>query len=256
MPGVVQELSEQLRREELALEERRARRERLHRAVAGEGLSLVFQPIFDLRARRPVGMEALARFSLEPIRSPAAWFSEAAEEGLGVELELAAIRLALSHLDRIPAEAYLSLNLSHATLRSERAAELLSAADGPRLVVEITEHEPVDDYERLAEALAGLRRLGVRIAIDDAGAGFASLRHTLRLEPDLIKLDISLTRDIDADRRRRALASALTSFAEEMGMAIVAEGIETQAELDALLRLGVGFGQGFFLAKPAPLPGT
>jgi EAL domain-containing protein (putative c-di-GMP-specific phosphodiesterase class I) len=102
-------------------------------------------------------------------------------------------------------------------------------------------------------ALAGLRAMGVRVAIDDAGAGFASLRHTLLLSPDIVKVDISLTRDIDADRGRRALASALISFAEEMGMTIVAEGIETEAELKALRELGVRYGQGYYLAEPGPL---
>jgi EAL domain-containing protein (putative c-di-GMP-specific phosphodiesterase class I) len=122
-----------------------------------------------------------------------------------------------------------------------------------RIVVEITEHERVEDYALLGSALDHLRMLGARIAIDDAGAGFASLRHTLQLSPDIIKVDISLTRDIDKDRAKRALASALISFADEMGMSIVAEGIETKTELATLLELGVPFGQGFYLAKPAPL---
>jgi EAL domain-containing protein (putative c-di-GMP-specific phosphodiesterase class I) len=121
-----------------------------------------------------------------------------------------------------------------------------------RMVLEITEHEAIEDYAALATALEELRTLGVRIAIDDAGAGFASLRHTLLLRPDMLKVDISLTRDIDEDRAKRALTSALISFADEMGMAIVAEGIETEAELETLVSLGVPFGQGYYLAKPAP----
>jgi EAL domain-containing protein (putative c-di-GMP-specific phosphodiesterase class I) len=124
---------------------------------------------------------------------------------------------------------------------------------GPRIVVEITEHEAVEDYAALVRSLDTLRGLGCRVAIDDAGAGFASLRHTLQLAPDIVKVDISLTRDIDSDRGRRALASALISFADEMGMTIVAEGIESQAELDTLRELGVIYGQGYFLAEPAPL---
>jgi EAL domain-containing protein (putative c-di-GMP-specific phosphodiesterase class I) len=123
----------------------------------------------------------------------------------------------------------------------------------PRIVVEITEHEAIADYGDLMQALAALRLAGVRIAIDDAGAGFASLRHTLQIAPDIVKVDISLVRDIDKDRGRRALASALISFSDEMDMEIIAEGIETKAELDTLLELGVPYGQGFFLAKPGPL---
>jgi EAL domain-containing protein (putative c-di-GMP-specific phosphodiesterase class I) len=121
------------------------------------------------------------------------------------------------------------------------------------MVVEITEHEAIEDYEVLAAALEGLRSHGVRVAIDDAGAGFASLRHTLMLRPDIVKVDTSLTRGIDGDRAKRALTSSLVSFGEEMGIAIVAEGIETGEELDALVDLGVPFGQGFYLAEPAPL---
>jgi len=124
------------------------------------------------------------------------------------------------------------------------------------MVVEITEHEAVDDYDELARWLAPLRGMGVQIAIDDAGAGYASLRHTLQIAPDIVKVDISLTRSIDGDRGKRALAKALISFAQEMDMTIVAEGIETDAELRTLLELGVRFGQGYFLAQPGTLPGT
>jgi EAL domain-containing protein (putative c-di-GMP-specific phosphodiesterase class I) len=137
-------------------------------------------------------------------------------------------------------------------VRSPELIDLLAASPG-RLVVEITEHEPVDDYDELADSLRPLRALGVRIAIDDAGAGYASLRHTLALAPDIVKVDISLTHSIDVDRGRRALASALISFADEMDMTIVAEGIETAAELATLRELGVRYGQGYHLAEPAAL---
>ena len=95
--------------------------------------------------------------------------------------------------------------------------------------------------------------MGVRIAIDDAGAGFASLRHILQLSPDLIKLDISITAGVDQDRARRAMSKALISFADEMGITIVAEGLETQPQIDTLRALGVRFGQGFLLARPGML---
>jgi EAL domain-containing protein (putative c-di-GMP-specific phosphodiesterase class I) len=119
--------------------------------------------------------------------------------------------------------------------------------------LEITEHEAIDDYATLADALAPLRERGLRVAVDDVGAGYASLRHALQLAPDMVKMDISLTRDIDRDAGRRALATALISFAAETDMTIVAEGIETAGELHALRELGVKYGQGFYLARPAPL---
>ena len=155
-------------------------------------------------------------------------------------------------LPLLPDGAYLSVNCSPRAAMSPEIAALING-DASRMVVEITEHEAIEDYEVLATALEGLREHGVRVAIDDAGAGFASLRHTLLLRPDIVKVDTSLTRDIDSDRAKRALTSALVSFGEEMGIAIVAEGIETRRELDELVALGVPFGQGFYLAKPAPL---
>ena len=250
--GIVLELSSQLRREEIELQRFQARAAEIQRFAGGEGLTTHVQPIVELSSRRPVGYEALARFRSLPLRPPDEWFAEAAALELGMQLELAAIERALVLLPRIPEGIYLSLNCSHRTVRSPELRDLLAPA-ARRLVVEITEHEPVDDYEDLAGALQPLRDLGVRIAIDDAGAGYASLRHTLALNPDIVKVDIALTRAIDTDRARRALASALISFADEMDMTIVAEGIETEAELATLRDLGVRYGQGYHLAEPAPL---
>ena len=250
--GIVLELSSHLRREEIELQHVQARAAEIHRFAAGDGVAIHVQPIVDLRSRETVGFEALARFRSLPPRPPDEWFAEAAALELGTHLELATMRRALELLPALPDQAYLSLNCSHRTVRSADLTSLLAPA-AKRLVVEITEHEPVDDYDELARSLHPLRELGVRIAIDDAGAGYASLRHTLAVNPDIIKVDISLTRSIDEDRGRRALASALISFAEEMEMAIVAEGIETEAELVTLCDLGVRYGQGYHLAPPAPL---
>ncbi len=249
--GIVAELTSQLRREEIEREQVDAARGEIERFMAGDGLSMVYQPIVDLRSRSVVGMEALARFRSLPLRAPDEWFAEAVRLELGVQLELASVRQALRILPGLPPEVYLSINCSHRAAVSTELASLLSV-DAPRIVLEITEHEAVEDYDALLGALAGLRSIGARLAIDDAGAGFASMHHTLRLVPDIVKLDISLTRDIDADRAKHALAAALVSFADEMGMVIVAEGIETAAELDALLALGVPQGQGYYLAEPTP----
>jgi EAL domain-containing protein (putative c-di-GMP-specific phosphodiesterase class I)/AmiR/NasT family two-component response regulator len=250
--GIVAELTSQLRRQEIAEEQIQQRRSEINRFLSGEGLAMAFQPILDLRTREVVGMEALARFSSLHLRAPNEWFAEAVQLELGIQLELATIREALRSLDRLPESAYLSVNASHRAAMSPELPEVLADV-APRIVVEITEHEAVGDYRELMQALDSLRRKGVQIAIDDAGAGFASLRHTLQIAPDIVKVDISLTRDIDSDRGRRALTSALISFADEMDMTIVAEGIERKEELDTLLELGVRFGQGFFLAEPAPL---
>jgi len=251
--GVVHELSSQLRREEIAEQELESRRGVIQRFLDGEGLSMAFQPIVNIRTRETVGMEALARFRSLPMRPPDQWFAEAVRLELGIQLELTTIREALGALPKLPHGAYLSVNASHHAVMSPDLPAILEGV-GPRIVVEITEHEAVGDYGALVRSLETLRGSGCRVAIDDAGAGFASLRHTLQLAPDIVKVDISLTRDIDSDRGRRALASALISFADEMGMTIVAEGIESRAELDTLLELGVVYGQGYFMAEPAPLP--
>jgi EAL domain-containing protein (putative c-di-GMP-specific phosphodiesterase class I)/AmiR/NasT family two-component response regulator len=252
--AIVDELSSQLRREEIELEQREARREQIGRFVAGKGVTIVYQPILDLRTREIVGTEALSRFHSLPLRPSNEWFTEAVGLELGVPLELSTIRRALPALAWLPEGKYLSVNCSHRAAMSGELADAFGAA-APRIVVEITEHEPVEDYGVLGRALADLRAAGVRIAIDDAGAGFASLRHTLRLRPDIVKIDISIVRDVDRDRGKRALASALTSFADEMGMAVIAEGIETHQELAALREIGVAYGQGFLLAEPAPRDG-
>jgi EAL domain-containing protein (putative c-di-GMP-specific phosphodiesterase class I) len=210
----------------------------------------VFQPIIDLRNSQVVGLEALARF---PDRSPDVWFEDAAAAGLNEDLELATLGVALRTAGQLPEGVYLSVNLSPATMTSPRFREVLDGFPLDRLVVEVTEHAPVDDYDALDAAVVPLRAAGCRLAVDDVGAGFSSLRHILRLAPDVIKLDISLTRHIDSDPPRRALATALISFASAINAAIVAEGIETQDEVDALRGLGVSYGQGYHLSRPQPL---
>ena len=249
-------LSEELEREERDTAVRRGQLKRIRGVLEGEGLSVVLQPIVELAGGRVVAAEALSRFAAEPRRPPDAWFAEAAAAGLGVELELAAIRLALGRLDALPVAVRLSLNVSPAALLSPELVEALAAVPGARLALELTEHAPVEDYAALGAALAGHRSRGVQLMIDDAGAGFASLRHVLGLHPDVVKLDLSLTRDIDGDPVRRALAASLVAFAREIGATIVAEGIETRAELETLQALGVTHGQGYFLARPSldPVP--
>src|SRR5262249_50635395 len=194
------------------------------------------------------------RFPGRAQRSPSAWLAEAEMVGLRIELELTALRATLARLPNINEQTYLSINLSPETAASPLLADLFRDVPVEQLVVEITEQAPIGHYEPLKDAMAPLRERGLRLAIDDAGAGFASLRHIVRLEPDFIKLDIALTRDIETDRWQRALAAALIAFGAQTDVAIIAEGIETQAQMRTLQRLGITLGQGFYLAAPAPLP--
>lgn len=250
--SVIGELTAHLEHQELEESETRALAERIRRAISDELFIPVFQPIVDLATQNTVGLEALTRFTAEPAQSPDRWFADAEKVDLRAELELAAATAAVKRFAEAAAAGYLSLNLSPNTLPSSQA--LGGPVGGERLVIEITEHAAIDDYQGLAPTLNTLRDHGIRIAVDDAGAGFASLRHTLQLAPDFIKLDVSLTRGIDADRRRRALAAGLIGFANELDAAIIAEGVETAAEYDTLRALGVAYGQGHYFAQPAPLP--
>ena len=244
-------LAEQQRRDAAEGNRRRAR---VEASVRSGALEMVFQPIVDLLTSRIVGAEALARFSCEPLRTPDAWFAEAAEVGLGVELELLAIDAAIAQIGRLPPHTALSVNASPATAMSKGIVDSLSRVAGTRIVLELTEHTRIDDYHVLVESLDELRRQGVRIAVDDAGAGYAGLQQILGLRPDIIKLDVELTRGDDTDPVRRALAACLVQFGEDTGSIIVAEGIETIAELETLRQLGVPWGQGYLLARPGPLP--
>jgi EAL domain-containing protein (putative c-di-GMP-specific phosphodiesterase class I) len=217
-------------------------------------LQMVFQPIVELVTGKVVGYEALSRFSSEPVRPPNEWFSEAASVGLGVDLELHALRVALAAWNHSTTDSYLSLNVSPETATSQRLFAFLEDAPCDRIVLELTEHTGIEYYGALGVALGRLRAKGLRLAVDDAGAGYSSLRHILNLRPDVIKLDIALTRGIDTDPARQALAIALGSFRNEIGAILVAEGIETQGELEMLVRLGLTHGQGFHLGRPAQLP--
>lgn len=215
---------------------------------------MVFQPVADLSTGDVVGAEALARFSCTPIRPPSEWFAEAEQVGRGIELELAAISAALDQVGELPPDVFLAVNVSPATAAAPELDEVLDRQPADHVVLELTEHSRVTDYPTLLAALARHRRRGVRIAVDDTGAGYAGLQHLLRIRPDILKLDTALTQGIDADPVRRSLAAALVTFASETDATIIAEGIETPHELATLQRLGIPWGQGYHLARPAALP--
>jgi EAL domain-containing protein (putative c-di-GMP-specific phosphodiesterase class I) len=229
-------------------------RRRVEGVLQSDALRMVYQPIVDLQTSAVVGVEALARFDCEPARGPDHWFAEASEAGLGIELELAAVNAAIAAIDQLPSGVWLSVNVSPATAMSSGLVEALSRVAGTRIVLELTEHTRVESYPLLVAALDELRHQGVRIAVDDAGAGYAGLQQILGLRPDLIKLDVEVTTGIDADPIRRALAASLVRFGRDTGAVIVAEGVETGAELATLRDLEVSWGQGYHLARPGPLP--
>jgi EAL domain-containing protein (putative c-di-GMP-specific phosphodiesterase class I) len=225
---------------------------RTNDAITGRGRTLALQPIVDVPTGIATGVEALTRFD-----SPQAteeWFSQAEPVGLRLQLELAAARTALAALERPDHAGYLSLNLSPEAILSEEFPQLMAAVDPASLVVEITEHAAVEDYDALSQVLRRYRDAGLRLAVDDAGAGYASLLHILQLRPDFIKIDLSLVRDIHVDPARQALVTLLVSFARTVDAVLVAEGVEKQAELDMLVTLGVRQMQGYLLCAPCADP--
>lgn len=242
--------------EAIQLGERRLEQDRLLRTIRDGAMTTVFQPVLELGTGAVVGVEALARFTEEPMRGPDVWFAEAARAGRGVSLEVLAVTNALAMLEQVPEPLFLALNVSPGTLLSPEFASVCGSELCPRLVFELTEHVPVEDYEVLNAVVADFRAAGVRLAVDDTGAGYAGFRHLLALKPDIVKLDLSLTCGIDTDPVRRALASALVQFTGDTGTALVAEGVETAAELETLRDLGVGWGQGYHLARPGPVDGA
>ncbi|ADP81186.1 diguanylate phosphodiesterase [Pseudofrankia inefficax] len=228
----------------------------VRRVLDSGGPDLVYQPILDLRTSVTAGVEALSRFPAPPA-DPEQWFSRAASVGLGVELELAAVRKALPALHRGPPTARLAVNVSPTTL-TDGLIDLLTStttpADLAHLVVEITEHERNFEDPAVLHAVSQLRAHGVGIAVDDIGTGYSGLQRLVNLRPEVIKLDRCLIHDIDTDPVRRATAIALVSIGKEIDSALVAEGIETHAELAAVQDAGIGYGQGHLLARPDAQP--
>ncbi len=226
---------------------------RVERVLATRDFTVVFQPVIDLRSDQLVGVEALARFLSGPYRPPDEWFAEAHRVGKGVELEHAAISAALSSADKLPTQSYVAINVGPQALQSAELPRVLDSFDARRIVIELTEHVEIDDYPEMRRVLMTIRERGVRLAIDDTGSGVSSLSHIVKLAPDIIKVDKELIGGIDFDPVRRSLVAAVVAFAPELGAKIVAEGIETEAELSTLRQLKVDYGQGYFLGRPGPL---
>lgn len=229
------------------------RAERIRRIIDEQSFYMVYQPIFHVGMRKLVGYEVLTRFTAEPHQSPDRWFSAAAEVNLQTELERAVIECALADFQHFPVEIYLSFNLSPHSILNDSALGIFDGFPLERIMLEVTEHSSIDDYSIVAQKLESLRQRGLRLAVDDAGAGYASFRHILKLKPDVIKLDSSLVSAIDSDEGIRALASAVIRFAEETGSKVVAEGVETEQELNVLRQLKVNKAQGYLLGRPSRL---
>ncbi len=219
------------------------------------GPAMALQPIVDLRHDRVSGFEALARFPREVGWTPDRWFAEAQAIGLGPELEVSAVKAALRLLPRLPEGTTLAVNVSAHTLgSSDDVVRVMTTHEPSRLVLEITEHERLVLDDSTRARLATLRSSGVRVAVDDAGSGYAGLEHILQVAPDVLKLDRALVQGIADDPARQAMCDAMVRFTARTGAVLVAEGIETEEDLQTVRYLGVRHAQGYFLGRPEVWP--
>ncbi len=232
------------RRDPSASDERREIEALLRRP---EAIRPVFQPLVELATGRIGGYEALSRICGD--RRPDQWFLQAHRVGLGPELEAAALRAALAVPGR-PASTFLALNVSPVALLTPVVQAALPA-DLSKYVIELTEHELFAADAVLDEVLDAMRLRGARVALDDAGAGYAGLQQLIRVAPDILKLDRSLVHGAHADPSRVALIEALASFAADTGAAVCGEGVEDLEDLRALARVDVTYAQGYAVAGAA-----
>ena len=213
-----------------------------------KAFSSVFQAIVGLADRSAFAYEALTRF--HDSRPPDRRFLEAESVGMGLRLETETLVSALKALRVMPSGTAMTLNVSPAMILEGRVLKRLLAPIRQAITLEITEHRQIEDYEAIRQSLLDLPTT-VGLAIDDAGAGFASLRHVIELHPDYVKLDRSLVAGLDQDSARRAVVAGMVQFARSAGCALIAEGVETEAEHETLLELGVEYGQGYLYSPPA-----
>ena len=223
---------------------------RLQQIVREGSFRPVFQPIVDLTDGCDVGYEVLTRFA--DGADPGARFQEAAALGVGLDLELATLRMALEHAERVSADRFVAFNVSASLLLDDGdVRELFDRFERPA-VVELSEHEAIADYDAVRAALHDLND-DVRVSVDDAGSGFASLRHILLLRPDFVKLDRSWVHGVHDDPARQALIAGVAYFVKAIGAALLAEGVEEADDRDVLVDLGVQFGQGWLFGRPQPI---
>lgn len=254
---LVAEMSDQGRAERLSSAAAQARYERVSRLLSAGATTMSYQPITCLETGQVIGYEALAQFAGRPSAGTEGIFREAHQVGLGVELELHTAGLAvagfLPELQRSE-QTYLAVNASPGLLYRPALLDVLAQVPAGRVVVEITEQHQFESYDQLHEIVWLVHEKGMRVAVDDTGSGFAGLRRLVDVRPEIVKLDQGLISEIDTDAPRRAIVAAMRHFADDMGITVVAEGIERPEQLAVLRDIGIDCGQGFLLGRPGDLP--
>jgi len=233
--------------------ERKAIAKRLRNVVRHSQFSAVFQPIVDVNSMRPVGFEALTRFHVEPYRPPNEWFSDAKRVGVYSELEFSVHQKAVEQIALLPTDTYVSVNVTEGSLLKREVCALAFGINPARVVLELSEQEIVADYEAVKNALKPLRQMGVRLAVDDAGAGYASFWHILKLEPEIIKIDAKFVQNVDKHSAQKKFVGSMLDYANHVGSIVVAEGVETEEELSTLKDIGINYVQGYLCGKPRPV---
>jgi len=223
--------------------------------IGSNAIEIHLQPIMSLSDQRPVAVEALSRFYDGRHGGPMAWFQMAQDADMKVELELEAIKTALACLPHMPENIALSINASPDTIISDGLLPLLVKTSPTRIILEMTEHEVISNIGKLSLRLSEMRKQGIRLAIDDVGAGYAGLSTVLDLNADVLKLDRGLVSNIHTDPAKQSLTKAMVHFARETNALLIAEGIELHPEDATLRSLGVHLGQGFIYAPPTPALG-
>ncbi|MCU1516066.1 MAG: diguanylate phosphodiesterase [Pseudarthrobacter sp.] len=229
---------------------------RISALLENQMLMTAFQPIYGLATKDVVGVEALSRFVSDDGAGAELWFAEAASVGMGANLEFSALGSAAAAAANLPPHLYVSLNVSPTSCIDPRLPELFDHIELPvsRIVLELTDGIPDDEYLHFISAITPLRDMGLRIAIDDSHSGAGALSRMVHLRPDFIKLGRDVISGVDRDPTQQALAACLVDFAEQIGTVLVAEGVETREELQVLTDLGISAGQGFLLGRPSVRP--
>ena len=231
----------------------RDRGRQLLQLILNRRLGTLFEPIISLRHSEVIGYEALVRGPAgSDLHSPGLLFQQAAQSGLTYELDCLCRQTALEGAHCLPPGKMLFLNclptsIGDPNLRDEGLVKTLEnyQLDPGNLVIEISEQESIENFDIFREMRDSWRALGIRIAVDDAGAGYASLEAIMEITPDFLKADLRLVRGIDADPPRQEVLRALNAVARRIGAEVIAEGIETEDELRVLRQLGIPYGQGY-----------
>ncbi|AKE52496.1 sensor domain-containing phosphodiesterase [Kangiella geojedonensis] len=220
---------------------------------SNDDFTVKLHPIVDLNTGQVSGYEALSRIkSGSEEWPPDKFFESAVYVGLSEQATQKVLLAAKNALSVIPRDTNFYINITPDLLAKESFVASIQNSDFPlnQLVLEITEHSLIDDYHAVSQLLSPLREKGMRVAVDDAGAGYSSLRHVIALSPDIVKLDMTLTQNIYRNQTKQSLIKALKSFAKDRNFELVAEGIETPQELKTLQNIGINYGQGYLFDKP------